>query len=166
MSRLITDRRLLLVYACFFAIGMFIWKTDFIWYNSKSQWLPLKQIYLSHSFIFDRYNAYCVIMRFLTGCVASLFFISLFYNISHIELGQSCFAKIAKFGSYTLHVYILQTFFTEINVLNIILPTDNILLFQFLYTPIAALIVTVICIFLARIMERNIYINRYLFGRF
>lgn len=164
-NRLITDKRLLVPYILLFIICMMLWKSDYIWYNSRSQWFSLKQMYLNRTFIFDWYNLFCVIIRFIVGCVSSLFLMSLFYQIGQSRPGSYLFPKIAKYGQYTLHIYILQTFLTEMNILNINLPIEDIVQFQFIYTPIISLLVTVVSTILAMIMEKNKYINKYLFGK-
>lgn len=165
LALLITREKFLLIWIILFAIGMVIWRSDYIWYNSRSQWFPLKQIYLSHTFLFDWKNLLYVLIRFCVGCTASLFFISLFYQLSELKGFQKLFAKIGKYGRYTLHIYILQTFLTEMNVIGIVLPTDNMFLFQYVYTPIISLVVTITSIILAQWLEKNDYINRYLFGK-
>lgn len=166
MKPLIGNIRYLAIWLLLFLVSMFLWKSDYIWYNSRSAWFPLKQMLYSRSIMFDINNLKNVTIRFVVGGVSSLFFMSLFYYLSQTCFFERIFEKIGKYGKYTLHVYIFQTFFVELNLFGIYLPSGNMNLFQFVYSPLVALAITILCIGLAIVLEKNKYVNRYLFGNF
>ena len=164
-SWLITSGRMLGLWTLLFIIGMLLYKDDYIWYINKSNWWPFKQMLLQKQLMFDWHNFVCCLIRTMVGAVASLFFVSLFYHLGKSLRVARLFGKIGKWGMYTLHVYILQTFIVEMNILNIKLPSSNEMLFNFVYAPLSSFGVTVISIALAMVLEKNKYINKYLFGK-
>jgi hypothetical protein len=166
MADLIATKKFLALCFILMVLSMIFWSKEYIWYYSSSQWFPLKEIWLTHHFAFDWDNVRKVLTRFFVGAVSSLFFISMFYQLSKFKPFDWINRHFGKYGRYTLHVYILQTFFVEINCLNINIPTHDSIMYQFVYCPMMALVITIICIVLAQQLEKIRVVRRFLFGDF
>lgn len=163
-EKTIISTNYLFLWLLLFVFSMAIWKKEYIWYLSTPQWFPLKDILHSHSLIFDLQNFFNVLIRYFVGTVSSFFFISLFYHLYQAHLFKFFEERISKYGKYSLHVYIIQTFLVEINVFGINFPSDS-KYFSIIYCLLMSVAVLIISIVLAMALEKNKYINKYLFGK-
>lgn len=69
-------------------------------------------------------------------------------------------------GGYSLHVYILQDLlFTLFDRINFELPMSNIYLYDYVYCPLLAAIMVSAYILISKILEKNYFFNRYIFGK-
>lgn len=161
----ITNKNLFLLWFLLFIAAMYIWKKDYIWYVSQSSWFPIKEMVQTRSLIFSSYAFFNAIIRYLTGIVSSLFMMSCFYRLYCLKTIRRRLEKIAVFGRYSLHIYIIQTFLVEINLLKIKLPLENHALYN-VYSIAVSVLILILCILIAKVLEKNKYCNRYLFGRF
>lgn len=152
---------LLILYLILFIILQYFWKYDYTWYRSPANWIAINKQIPYHF-----YNIFDCCMRYITGAIGSLFFISLFYNIGNI--GNKYLIKFPNYGRYTLHIYILQTIFVEVGFryFEIIFPSDNELLWVYIIPSFLAIIICITIIYIAKIIERNYYIDKYAFGNY
>ena len=103
-------------------------------------------------------------LRILIGIAGSLFWIALFAELFH---GSSICQNwtIAKYGKYTLAIYILQTYILEQGLSKIIqLDGFSLLISDFVIAPLISFAVLALCIVLIRLTEQNKYIKFWLWG--
>ena len=153
----------LFVFSILFCLFLLNWNECYIWYNSNPLWFDYKLLIFNHIFTFDPNSLLSYFIRLLTGLTGSIFFITLFWFLqTKFSNNKSIFAK---YGKYSLHIYIIQSYLVEINFINLVLPVNNVFLYSYIYCPIYALFVTFICVVLAKLLELNRYINFFLFGK-
>ena len=155
---LINNKYSLAILTFLFILFEFLWKNDFIWYSSFANWFHKTPPYVSFS------NLYCSGMRYISGVVGTLFFLSLFNIIG--EKLYKVMSKLPNCGKYSLHIYIIQTFIVEIGMkhFNLCFPQGNELLWIWIVSPIISLVICIICVYIAKVLSLNYYIDRYLFG--
>ncbi len=153
----------LVVFSILFCLCLLNWNECYIWYNSIPLWFDYKLLIFNHIFTFDPNSLLSYFIRLLTGLTGSIFFISLFWVLQNKFSNNKLY--FAKYGKYSLHIYIIQSYIVEINVINMVLPVNNIFLYSYVYSPIYALLVIFICVVLAQLLELNKYINFFLFGK-
>ena len=163
---IICSRKFLCLWTFLFIAGMLVWQENYIWYLSQPAWFHIKEIIMTKQIVFDADNFISCLIRMIVGAACSLFFISLFSNLNENRWFNKLFRHLGKWGMFTLHVYILQTFIVQMNIFGIYLPSSDMVLFNFIYSPLTALVVTALYVTLAMFMEKNVYINRYVFGKF
>lgn len=157
---------LLLLTALTFVILECYWDSSYIWYNSRPNWIDYKAILKDRHLVFNLDNILMVAFRYVVGGVASCFFIFLFQYLFSCQTIKDYVEKISKWGGYSLHVYILQAFIVRLGMTKIpvVLSATNIYVYDAMCLLIS-IIVVVIGIFLAKLLERNLYVNRYIFGK-
>lgn len=161
----ILSMKYLLLWICIFLIMLLFWRVDYIWYISKPNWFPVKDMFLSKSLMFDGYSLWCYMYRFFTGLFGSLAFISLFYHLGHTAFGKQLYEKVGRYGIYSLHIYIIQTFLVELNIFGIDISSFE-MTGKYLCIFIFTISFVIVSILIAKILERNIFVNSYLFGKF
>lgn len=75
--------------------------------------------------------------------------------------------EFANLGKYSLHVYILQAFIVRFGMTKfpIYLPNYGDI-FYYVITLIVSCIIAIFCVIMAKILEKNAIVNKYLFGKF
>jgi fucose 4-O-acetylase-like acetyltransferase len=140
-----------------FIILLNFWKGDYSIYRSYlNEFIYYKKI----SFYF--HDLEIAIYRFFIGTIGSLFFIFIFhyiYDKSPINL-----SGISKLGQHTLGIYILQYYILEHGISRWKLPSMNILFYNFIATPILAILVIFICLLCIRLLTRSKNINAIFLG--
>lgn len=155
-----------LISGILFFICHLFWNKSFIWYFSVPDWIDYKEILINNTLSFDFNNLLKVMFRYFTGTVGCLFFFCLFGAISKFlpKLDQQMNIW-SKYGMYTLQIYILQSFLVEVNPFSIQFPIENRLLYSFVFAPIFSFCIVVLCIILAKFLEKNRYVAFFLFGK-
>ena len=154
-----------LVSLCIFTVCSFFWTKDCVWYETRPNWIDFKELIINHQIVFHPISLRANFFRYITGLTGSMTFICLFYGLSKKQSGNNVMCKIGVYGKFTLAVYLLQSFLVERNWLNVTVPTDNNLMYCLVYTPLFALIVVAVCLFMAYWLMKNKYIAFALFGR-
>lgn len=107
-----------------------------------------------------------ILRKLSIGMSATLALVALFMGLNN-RMHQSGINKILSItGQYTLAIYILQTLILE-KIMTAYLKFDYIpqAIFDFLLTPIVSLLLIGVCIYIAQLLERNIHLKYYLFGK-
>ena len=156
----------LLIFAISFFICLLFWNKNFIYYFSVPNWINYKELLFNNTLSFDFNNLLEVMFRYFTGAVGGLFFFCLFGVISKFlpKLNKQM-NTWGKYGMYTLQIYILQSFLVEVNPFSIQFPTESRLLYSFVFAPFFYFCIVVLCIILAKFMEKNRYVAFFLFGK-
>ena len=105
-----------------------------------------------------------LLSSFLWAIAVSLMVILLVHQFCKSE---NTFVKTMAFvGRYTLAIYVIQTIFLEkfLRKFSLVQTNDQIL-YNYVYTPIISWLVIVVCVSIARIIERNRYAAMVLLGR-
>jgi len=157
---------LLVIFGILSIILEFMWSDQYVFYNSRANWIDYNVLWEERKFLFNWYNLYCNLFRDVTGFVVSCFFIFLFILIYEKGNQVKMLNKIASGGGYSLHVYILQVFVIKgmLAPFHIILPSENVNTYYLLTLGIS-FVILIVCIFIAKVLERNRYINKYIFGK-
>lgn len=150
---------ILLFIVCFFSF----WNSSFIWYFSKPNWIDYKMLFLEKMFVIDFQTFWYSIWRYLFGLLGTCSFFFLCWFISKNKNSNKLFS-IGNLGRYSLHIYILQSFIVEVNPFHISFPINNMCLY-YIYSFVFSLTIVIICIFFAKILEKNKYIAFFLFGK-
>ena len=148
-----------------FFIGSCYWTKDSVWYSSIPNWIDYKELIINRQVIFHPSSLFENIFRYVVGFAGSMTFFCLFYRLSKIHFFDKCMTKISIGGRYTLHVYLMQSFLVEQNCLKVSVPTDNTLLYCYVYTFLYSLLIVGVCIFVAYWLMKNNYIAFLLFGK-
>ena len=148
-----------------FIICSSFWTKDSVWYETRPNWIDFKELTVTHQFVFHPISFWENFFRYITGFAGSMTFICLFYGLSKIQASNHLMSKIGMWGKYTLEIYLLQSFLVERNWLNITVSTNNSIMYCYVYTPLFALIVIAVCIFITYWLMKNKYIALVLFGR-
>ena len=120
--------------------------------------IPITLLVSNPELIIDR------LLRIVIGLFGSLFWISLFAGL-FTRNGNVHVRKLAKYGKYTIGVYILQTYILEYGLCKIIsLDRFSFLVSDFILSPIISLIVLVLCFSIIIITERYMLISQFLWG--
>lgn len=147
-----------------FIISLFFWESSYIWYFSKPNWINYKSLILDKQLILDFQTLWQTVWRYIVGLLGTCSFLFLCWFIGKRKNRNRIFS-LGKYGKYSLHIYIFQSFLVEINPFNIKFPIENIYLYNYVYAPIFSLCIVIICILIACILEKNKYIAFLLFGK-
>lgn len=176
--------KITLISLAFFVVLLFFFNPNWIWYYSRPQWIDYHYIainlidfvknnnihladfcdtsHIKEVLLFNSLGYY--FLRLLIGLMGSVFFICMGIIIEKL-VGEKI-GKLSKWGGYSLHVYILQDLlFIVLDKMNIKIPSNNIIMYSFIICPIVAIIMVSVYIQISRVLERNYYIARYLFGK-
>jgi len=128
----------------------------------KMRWtdfnIPITLLISNNELLMDR------ILRIVIGVFGALFWMSLFTEL-FVENNRSHIKSLAKYGKYTLGVYILQTYILESGLCRVIsLDKFSLLMSDFIISPVIALVVLVICICIIMITGRNNLVALLLWG--
>ena len=158
---------LLLVSGSCFLVCSIFWQKQYIYYFSKPNYIDYRFLIKAHKFLFDEMNLVMVGFRYIAGFCGTCFFIFLFEYIYSLKTRFcSLLSQLAQYGKYSLHIYILQSFFVSWGIMPFRFSIENRNLYDYLYTPCYSLFILVLCICLANLLERNRYINLLLFGKY
>lgn len=164
----IKDKQCLLMIIAFvvFITCEMMWDTQFVWYNSRPNWIDYKALVFHRGVVFHLSNLAATGFRYLTGIVSSVFFVVLFMNAYAKWQRNKCLLIFANWGGYSLHVYILQAFLVRLGLraAHIQLPFSETPVYE-VTTFIISLLITIVSIAIAKVLEKNTYINKYLFGK-
>lgn len=129
-------------------------------------------VYQSPSFTFNYFLkgdalpvAAITTFRFLIGLAGSLCSISLFMLWGRRERQHRLWNILCRYGRYTLGIYILQSLILEGQLSKIGLRNMNMALYDFVVTPVIALITITLCILLIRCIERYRLPSLWLLGK-
>lgn len=153
----------LLVYIVF----LFFYKIDYIYYFSSSRWFDYRAICDSNVHFLHVKSMIPCIYRYVIGTFGSLFLISVSMILEY-RCGRigSAIMKLAPYGKYSLHLFILgNALFILGHHYNFNLPYDNTYLYSFVFCMLVALFQTIFYVFVSKILEKNSYINKYVFGQ-
>lgn len=136
--------------------------TDFhLWYG-----ISLKAIIANHDWNTLGLYLYGRLYRILTGMVGTFVFIGLFKNLYDVGVKGWLVQKIRVMGQYTLEMYILQTLFTGLVLLAWVhLDSMNLWLFNFVVTPIMAILIVITSMAIAKLVSYSRWLNLLLFGK-
>ena len=151
----------------FFFVCSIVWSPEYVWYNSTPNWIDYKVAITYEGSVINTYSLWTYTFRFITGAVASTFFVGLFMIVYSYNMGPHAFReKLAYCGGYSLHVYILQAFIVRwaLERLDYILPIHSIILYP-LATLVISFLIVVLSIKMSKVLEYNRYLNRFLFGK-
>ena len=134
-----------------FAIMQLFWKGNYMIYFCKIPAIyDFKVVSYSHRM--------CVaVFRFIIGTAGSVFFILLFrYVCSNVKMN---FNLLSILGQYTLGIYIVQCYLLVLLTDYLFFPPLSPILYNFVLTPITALILLSICLSVVKFIQRNKYIS-------
>jgi fucose 4-O-acetylase-like acetyltransferase len=141
-----------------FGICLLFWDGNYTIYVTGFQKL-LKMRTLSFNFA----NIDIAMFRLIIGSVGSIFWLMLFQQIYKKNL---FFSKLGKIGTYTLGIYIFQVTILENWINNKIdFSTANIWIYNLVITPVIALLVLIICIYLIKLISKNNVLKTVLIGK-
>ena len=109
---------------------------------------------------------YIILLRYVVGISGSLATIALISKIyKHFGTSSILLSKIAKYGQWTLGVYVLQT----ILVINVFPDTlawyvESEVMLDFVVAPILSLAFLVACLFLINLFSKNKILDLLMFG--
>lgn len=142
----------------------YFWSPEFLYANSPSNWLNAKLLLTRGIFEWDWHSLYCYLYRLSIGCVGTLLMVTLFVNLDNLFSTNRFWLSTAKYGTMTLEVYMLQHFVVQDNIFKIDISGLN----EVLEIPLClaiAIICTIICLIIAKLIRYNKYINFILFGK-
>ena len=164
----IRDNKCLLLIIAFFCfiVCELMWDRQFVWYNSRPNWIDYNALVLGGE-LFHLSSLAVSGFRYLTGIISSFFFIVLFMCVYDKWPSNKCLLKVASWGGYSLHIYILQAFLVRLGLgsMHIHLPWAETIFYDVI-AFIVSIFVTIVSIEIAKILQRSMIINRYLFGKF
>lgn len=148
------------VFLCLlFGIALVFWDSD-MWQNSHG--IPAN--------IFDKNLSTWIIIilsrlyRLLIGILGSLAAISLFHNFKYNTNSSITISAITS-GRYTLEIYIIQSILIEKILCNYIKLQMSQFYYNLIVTPIIAITILALCIFIAQGTHKNKYVALFLWGR-
>lgn len=148
-----------------FVILWYYWTPKYIYYNSPPIWFEYK-CFIDDSYTFLHLEAFLqTIYRLVIGIFGTLFFVCATIKLFSLLKNNKSVIWLSQWGMYSLHIYIIQSFIVQSEILPISFPIENKLLFFAVYTPIYSALVVCICVLLGRILEKNKFLNKYLFGK-
>jgi fucose 4-O-acetylase-like acetyltransferase len=148
---------ILLVSAVVFTICLAFWDGSYTMYITPFKIFRFKEL------TFTLTNIDIVLFRVAIGIVGSMFWFVLFLKIYKNNRFFSLFSQAGAFtmGIYILHVTILERFINRL----MDLPNINIWIYNFLFTPLVAILVGIICIFLIKLLSKSKFSGMVLFGQ-
>lgn len=152
------DKLILVSSFLLFAIMQFFWRGEYMIYFCK---IPAIYDFKTVSY---SYRMGVAIFRFVVGTVGSIFFVLLFRYVYYNLKVNFYFPSIL--GQYTLGIYIVQTFLWEFLGDYMIFPVYSPLLYNFLLTPITALIFMLTSLGIVKIIQQNKYISFLFLGNY
>lgn len=148
-----------------FAVMLYFWDWQYIWYFSKPSWIDYRNLYHSHSLTFDVDSLLFFSVRLVTGAIGSLFFFSLFGWLNNaFSVAKRTNARIGSLGKYTLHIYLIQSILFSLIEKYIKINVTDINLYTYLVAPVMALTITVLCILVAYSLNQVPFLRFILFG--
>jgi fucose 4-O-acetylase-like acetyltransferase len=126
----------------FFVVMIYYWQID-------------NYIYLSGMAIHNMHNLYTDIYRYLIGFLGIIVFVTImkwFPNSKSLELT----------GRYSLGIYIISIF--PVHILHYLNLKYDKIFFNFIFTPLLAVVIILICIGISMLIEKNKTLNKYLLG--
>lgn len=158
--RMVIQRNSFLIFVCFLLMLLFWNKTA--WCHSHG--LPEDFFRSGLLSILDVF--FYRLYRLLIGIFGAFAFCSLAINISNDKIQQSNVCKISYWGGYTLEIYILQAIIIE-RFLSHYIKFDymNIFLFNYVVSPIIAIIISFVCIMFIWLLIKSRSMMIFLFGR-
>lgn len=145
-------------------ICLCLWNADYIWYHSPANYFSVVRAVRDGNHTLDTYNLWCCTMRFITGASVSLFLMNALRRMEHLLHRNMICTRISTLGRYSMHIYILQTFFVEQNILCIHYPPCSPAIYTYLLIPAISLGMFILCILTSMLLERITIVNALLFG--
>lgn len=157
--------KLAVLFTILFIIGLIQWNASYIWYFSKPSWIDYKLLIFNKELVIDFTTFWQTIWRYAVGILGSCSILFSCWVINkNLKLGR-VISRLGKYGRYSLHIYIIQSFLVELNPFRINFPTINMNLYNYIYAPLFAFLTVIICILIAKILEKNKYIAFAFFGK-
>jgi fucose 4-O-acetylase-like acetyltransferase len=104
------------------------------------------------------------VYKIAIGVSGSIMFILLFQKLfDHRE--NKCLKFIASIGTCTLGIYIVQTYFLERLLARLVHLSGNYVVNMFVVTPIASIIVLLICYYCVVLLSKNKYVSMLFLGK-
>lgn len=148
-----------------FVLLWIFWTPDYIYYNSQPIWFDYKYIIDKTLTFFHPEAIYRTFYRYLIGVAGTISFICLTLIGFEMRVVNKGMRYLARWGVYSLYIYILQSFIVQYEKLPVVFPVDNKFLFFCIYTPFYSFIVVVVCICMATLLKKAPLIDRYIFGK-
>ncbi|MDR0546190.1 MAG: acyltransferase family protein [Dysgonamonadaceae bacterium] len=140
-----------------FALCLVFWNGNYTMYVSPLKILNLREL------TFNTTNIDIALFRLAIGIVGSVFWFMLFLKIYK---NNRIFLLLSQAGTYTMGIYILQRKILEIWINKILdFPNVNIWVYNFLITPLIAVLVGFGCIFLIKFISKSKFLGTVLFGK-
>lgn len=104
--------------------------------------------------------------RLVLGVLGGLTFISIFQNAFNKIFYSPIINTLSGWGKYTLELYIVQSFVLE-QTLSRFIKFDNysLAIFNFLLTPIASIVILLLCLYIIRLIYKSQKISKILFAK-
>lgn len=153
---------LLIICSVAFLILLCFWDKTFWEESDKSIHLSL----ISEGIAAFMMSVYKQTYRIVIGMAGSFTFITLFY-LTFKRINHSRFLDICSaWGQYTLGVYLLQTIILE-TIMSKYIKLDSLdfTTFNFIATPLISLMVLIICIVIAKLINKSQVLSFLLFGK-
>ena len=158
--------KLTLIFTLLFLVSLILWDYSYIWYFSKPLWIDYEALIFDKELVIDFTTFRQTMWRYVVGALGSSCILFLFWSVNkNLKSGGGVISRLGKYGRFSLHVYILQSFLVEVNPFHVDLPTSNMNLYNYVYTPLLALLIVIICILIAQIIKKNKYIAFAFFGK-
>lgn len=154
-------------------ICLYLWNTDYVWYHSSANYFSVVKALRDDNYSFDAYNLWCCTIRFITGASISIFLMSALKMADgnppsrtgwHILEDTQSSTSLSTLGKYSMHIYILQTFFVEQNILGIHYISCSPMIYTYVLIPLISIGMFILCIITAILLERITIVNALLFG--
>lgn len=145
-------------------ICLYLWNTDYVWYHSSANYFSVVKALRDDNYSFDAYNFWCCTIRFITGASISIFLMSALQKADCYLCRFKQYISISTLGKYSMHIYILQTFFVEQNILGISYIPCSPTIYTYVLIPLISIGMFILCIITAILLERITIVNALLFG--
>ncbi|KAA6348083.1 hypothetical protein EZS27_004432 [termite gut metagenome] len=147
----------LLVSAIVFGICLCFWNTNYTILGTIFE--PVFN-FKTLNFNFSKIDI--VLFRFVTGLAGSIFFYSL---LQKFYCKKGFYTYLEKAGTNTLGIYILHSILLERIFFYLIhFPTAYIGIYNFIFTPVIAVLLLIVCIGLIKLINKNKYVGLFLLG--
>ena len=156
---------LALIFTLLFVVSLILWNSSYIWYFSKPLWIDYEALIFDKELVTDFTTFQQTMWRYVVGALGSCCILFLFWSINkNLKLG-GVISRLGKYGQFSLHIYIIQSFIVEVNLFHIKFPVINMNLYNYVYAPLFAFLVVIVCILIAQVLEKNKYIAFAFFGK-
>lgn len=154
-------KQILIISVAVYLVSIIFWGADDWHLLSQTKEMIGSKGYISAGLFYVGKTAY----KLLVNLSGSMMFFCLFL-IADSFWGRNCGKILGYIGKYTLIVYILQYYILEQQMSKFVnLDNIQLLFFNFVATPLIAVGVILVCVFVAMLVDKNRYTRLVLLGR-